>query len=197
MKITRNKLRKLIMEVLEMGQDLGVQNLSDKGVEKGTPVVRGDRGTGGFYKVTGEKIALNKSGKFFDGGLVIGLVYRGLLYGLAGIDGDTYNLSIDDINETKKLNEEYTAYYGTGDAMETKPANISFVSKDLFDRFMSFYKGVVVPLKEKNKNLFEEVFGFEAGIKLGEKLIKKGVASIDSETILRNNREYKEKIGKS
>ena len=60
MKITRNALRKLIMEVLEMGQDLGVQNLSDKGVEKGTPIVRGDRGTGGYYKGTGEKIALNK-----------------------------------------------------------------------------------------------------------------------------------------
>jgi hypothetical protein len=194
MKITRNKLRKLIMEVLEMSQDLGVQNLSDKGVEKGTPIVRGDRGTGGFYKVTGEKIALNKSKEFFDADLIIGLLYRGLLYGLTGTGDD--NLSVEDINETKKLNEEYKAYYGTGDSMETKSANVSIISKDLFNRFMPFYRDVITPLKTENKELFEEIFETNDAIKLGKKLIQKGVVSINPETILRNNREYKEKAGK-
>ena len=194
MKITRNALRKLIMEVLEMGQDLGVQNLSDKGVEKGTPIVRGDRGTGGYYKVTGEKIALNKSKEFFDADLIIGLLYRGLLYGLTGTDDD--NLSIEDINETKKLNEEYKAYYGTGDSRETKSANVRIISKDLFDRFMPFYKNVITPLKQSNKNVFKEIFGNSDAIKLGRKLIKTGLSTINPETILRNNREYKKKVGK-
>ena len=194
MKITRNALRKLIMEVLEMGQDLGVQNLSDKGVEKGTPIVRGDRGTGGYYKVTGEKIALNKSKEFFDADLIIGLLYRGLLYGLTGTDDD--NLSIEDINETKKLNEEYKAYYGTGDSRETKSANVRIISKDLFDRVMPFYKNVITPLKQSNKNVFKEIFGNSDAIKLGRKLIKTGLSTINPETILRNNREYKKKVGK-
>jgi len=194
MKITRNKLRKLIMEVLEMGQDLGVQNLTDKGVKQGTPVVRGDGGTGGFYKVTGEKIALSKEKKFINADLIIGLLYRGLLYGLASTEAN--NLSIEDINETKELNEGYKAYYGTGDSLEVKSADMRIISKDLFDKFMPFYSDVISPLKGKNKELFNEIFGTTAAIKLGKKLIQKGADTINSETILRNNREYKEKVGK-
>jgi len=192
MKLTRRQLRKLIMESLDMGKDLGVQNLKSKGVIEGTPIVRGDKGYGGYYKVTGEQIALNSKNKFVDGDFIIGLLYRGLLYGL--IQAGDYNLSGDDINKTKEINDEYKPYYGIDSSLETKRVDQGIISKELFSKFIPFYKEVIQPLKSKNKEYADKIFGNAAAIKLGKNLISKGFKNINPSTIKRNYKEYRENV---
>ena len=200
MKITRRQIISLIQEAMNFGEKLGVSNLGEKGVTDGQPLVRGGGGTGSFYKVTGENIALSRKNKFIDGAVVIGALYRGLLYGL----GQKYNLSENDIKETVEINKKYTAYYAVevksfadtdGGFIQDKIANVKVISRELLDKFSEFYSNEVVYMQEKDKEYADKVFlTAEESYKLGKKLIERGMKSkLDMNTVLRNNREYKKK----
>jgi len=195
MKLNRRRLRRLIenllFENIEMGKDLGVKNLDRQGVKKGTPLVRGEQGYGGFYIVTGEKIALHQGKKFVDGAIAAGLIYRALIYGLDS--KEDLDVSLEDIKEIASLNKEYKPAYGTGDSMETKMADIHIMPNSMKDRYLAAFK-FADNLEKKHPELYKKVFaGPEALLKLGKNLLGKyaqKAPTINPQVVLDKAREY-------